>query len=67
MLLLYVLYLEGVEILQQFVVLSENASQHFQKFILLHKEKKPQNQHSITMLILNKIRHIYFRIWLNGA
>lgn len=58
MLLLYVLYLEGVEILQQFVVLSENASQHFQKFILLHKEKKPQNQHSITMLILNKIRHI---------
>lgn len=42
MLLLHVLYLEGVEILQQFVVLSENASQHFQRFILLHKEKKPK-------------------------
>lgn len=43
MLLLHVLYLEGVEILQQFVVLSENASQHFQRFILLHKEKTPKS------------------------
>lgn len=42
MLLLHVLYLEGVEILQQFVVLLENASQHFQRFILLHKEKNPK-------------------------
>lgn len=43
MLLLYVLYLEGVGILQQFLVLSENASQHFQRFTLLHKENPPQN------------------------
>lgn len=42
MLLLYVLYLEGVGILQQFLVLSENASQHFQRFTLLHKEKTPK-------------------------